>query len=153
MNDETKLAGLSQDAAIVLALAETAIPFARSPEDEAERWVRLMRLNGQVGRTLQALGVGEAPLATSTPQHADHAARSRPLGENPVPAVTQAARQIATDRGAECTCTTDVLLAVCDLYGDAFEHALYVRGSSCEELMERLAANRPAATVDSTPAV
>jgi hypothetical protein len=55
---------ISQDAAIVLALADTAVPFAVSMEDEAERWVRVMRMHGQVGAALQALGVGEAPLET-----------------------------------------------------------------------------------------
>ena len=55
---------ISQDAAIVLALADTAVPFATSLEDEAERWVRVMRMHGQVGAALQALGVGEAPLET-----------------------------------------------------------------------------------------
>ncbi|HVH18099.1 MAG TPA: hypothetical protein VNF72_07355, partial [Myxococcota bacterium] len=41
---------LSQDAALVVALAGTAIPFAHSAEDEAERWLRAMRLHGQVDR-------------------------------------------------------------------------------------------------------
>src|SRR4029079_12272312 len=50
---------LSQDAALVVALAGTAIPFAHSAEDEAERWLRAMRLHGQVGSILQALGVGQ----------------------------------------------------------------------------------------------
>ena len=49
---------LSQDAALVVALAGTAIPFAHSAEDEAERWLRAMRLHGQVGAILQGLGVG-----------------------------------------------------------------------------------------------
>ena len=41
---------LSQDAALVVALAGTAMPFAHSAEDEAERWLRALRLHGQVGR-------------------------------------------------------------------------------------------------------
>src|SRR5690606_24386934 len=53
---------LSQDAALVVALAGTAMPFAHSREDEAERWLRTLRLHGTVGATLQALGVGEASL-------------------------------------------------------------------------------------------
>ena len=55
---------LSQDAALVVALAGTAMPFAHSAEDEAERWLRALRLHGQVGAALQALGVGESPLMT-----------------------------------------------------------------------------------------
>jgi maleate isomerase len=33
------------------------MPFAHSAEDEAERWLRALRLHGQVGAALQALGV------------------------------------------------------------------------------------------------
>ena len=33
----------------MVALAGTAMPFAHSAEDEAERWLRALRLHGQVG--------------------------------------------------------------------------------------------------------
>lgn len=131
--------GLSQDAAIVLALAETAIPFAISPEDEAERWVRLLRLNGQVGQALQALGVGEAPLQTIAQPHAVRVLRARPLGEDPVADVTLAAKRLATKRGARSAATVDVLFAVIGVYGKTFDRALYIRGTSVEELLTRLA--------------
>jgi hypothetical protein len=134
--------GLTQDAAIVLALAETAIPFAISPEDEAERWVRLLRLHGQVGGALQALGVGEAPLSTIAQPHAVRVLRSRPLGEDPVTEVTQAARRLAGKRGARSAATVDVLFAVIGVYGKTFDRALYIRGTSVEELIGRLAAER-----------
>ncbi|HEV7846005.1 MAG TPA: hypothetical protein VGO83_07120 [Thermoleophilaceae bacterium] len=134
--------GLTQDAAIVLALAETAIPFAISPEDEAERWVRLLRLHGQVGGALQALGVGEAPLSTIAQPHAVRVLRSRPLGEDPVTEVTQAARRLAGKRGACSAATVDVLFAVIGVYGKTFDRALYIRGTSVEELIGRLAAER-----------
>jgi hypothetical protein len=130
--------GLSQDAAIVLALAETAIPFAVSREDEAERWVRLLRLHGQVGLALQALGVGEAPLSTIAQPHAVRVLRSRPLGEDPVTDVTIAARRLASKRGARAAATVDVLFAVIGVYGRTFDRALYIRGTSVEELLERL---------------
>jgi hypothetical protein len=132
--------GLSQDAAIVLALAETAIPFAISPEDEAERWVRLLRLHGQVGGALQALGVGEAPLSTMAVPQAVRVLRSRPLGADPVADVTQAARRLASRRGARAAATVDVLFAVIGVYGRTFDRALYIRGTSVEELLGRLAA-------------
>ncbi|HEY0632395.1 MAG TPA: hypothetical protein VGC98_10100 [Thermoleophilaceae bacterium] len=140
--------GLSQDAAIVLALAETAIPFAVSREDEAERWVRLLRLHGQVGLALQSLGVGEAPLSTIAQPHAVRVLRSRPLGEDPVTDVTIAARRLASKRGARAAATIDVLFAVIGVYGRTFDRALYIRGTSVEELIERLpveAAVRPGA--------
>ena len=130
--------GLSQDAAIVLALAETAIPFAVSREDEAERWVRLLRLHGQVGLALQSLGVGEAPLSTIAQPHAVRVLRSRPLGEDPVTDVTIAARRLASKRGARAAATIDVLFAVIGVYGRTFDRALYIRGTSVEELLERL---------------
>jgi hypothetical protein len=130
--------GLSQDAAIVLALAETAIPFAISAEDEAERWVRVLRLHGQVGRALQALGVGEAPLQTIAQPHAVRVLRSRPVGEDPVADVTLAAERMATTRGARAVGTVDVLFAVLGVYGRTFDRALYIRGTSVEELIERL---------------
>ncbi|HEY0632338.1 MAG TPA: hypothetical protein VGC98_09805 [Thermoleophilaceae bacterium] len=130
--------GLSQDAAIVLALAETAIPFAVSREDEAERWVRLLRLHGQVGLALQSLGVGEAPLSTIAQPHAVRVLRSRPLGEDPVTDVTIAARRLASKRGARAAATVDVLFAVIGVYGRTFDRALYIRGTSVEELLERL---------------
>jgi hypothetical protein len=135
--------GLSQDAAIVLALAETAIPFAVSVEDEAERWVRLLRLHGQVGLALQSLGVGEAPLSTIAQPHAVRVLRSRPLGENPVADVTLGARRLAAKRGARAAATVDVLFAVIGVYGRTFERALYIRGTSVEELLERLPAAEP----------
>ena len=133
--------GLSQDAAIVLALAETAIPFAASPEDEAERWVRLLRLHGQVGGALQALGVGEAPLETSAQPASVRLLRRRPLGEDVVQLVTEHAREFASKRRAGAVCTVDVLFALFVVYGKAFDRALYVRGTSREELIERLPAD------------
>src|SRR5688500_532681 len=89
----------SQDAAIVLALAETAIPFASTREDEAERWVRVLRLHGQVGGVLQALGVGEAPLETIA--QAPMSKTPRMPGQNVVAEVAAAAARYATGRGAK----------------------------------------------------
>jgi hypothetical protein len=139
MGNEKQPAGFSQDAAIVLALAETAIPFAVSPEDEAERWVRVLRLHGQVGGALQALGVGEAPLSTTAQPSAVRVLRSRPPGEEPVTDVTRTARVFARGRGASAVATVDVLFAVFEVYGKAFDRALYIRGTGREELIERLA--------------
>jgi hypothetical protein len=136
----SKALGLSQDAAIVLALADTAVPFAHSPEDEAERWVRVMRLHGRVGATLQSLGVGEAPLETAAQPVSVRLLRRRPLGEDVVDMVTQSARDFAIGRAADTVCTIDVLFALFDVYGKVFDRALYVRGTTREELIERLTA-------------
>ena len=43
---------LVPDAAMVLGIVSTALPFARTPEDEAERWLRVLRLHGEVGAVL-----------------------------------------------------------------------------------------------------
>ena len=135
-----KQLGLSQDAAIVLALADTAVPFAASPEDEAERWVRVLRLHGWVGAALQSLGVGEAPLETPAQPTSVRLLRRRPLGEDVVQMVTQRAQEFAAGRDAGAVCTVDVLFALFAVYGKTFDRALYVRGTSREELIERLPA-------------
>jgi hypothetical protein len=129
---------LSQDAALVVALAGTAIPFAHSAEDEAERWLRVLRLHGQVGVALQGLGVGEAPLMTPTDGRDDP--RGTPtFGKGVVDDVANRAMAFATARGAERTGTADLLFAVLDVYGRMFDRTLYLRGTSREELVERLA--------------
>ena len=132
---------ISQDAAIVLALADTAVPFAGSLEDEAERWVRVMRMHGQVGAALQALGVGEAPLETPT---AGPDERREALGKSAVTAVGEAAGALARERGSRLVTTVDVLFAAMELYGRAFDRALYVRGASRNELIDRLASGSEA---------
>ena len=131
---------LSQDAALVVALVGTAIPFAHSAEDEAERWLRAMRLHGQVGSTLQALGVGEAPLMTGGEQDQPEGHGTPPFGPDVLEKVTDRAAELATGRGAENVGTTDILFAVLDIYGKLFDRVLYLRGTSREELAERLTA-------------
>ena len=137
----------SQDAALVVALAGTAMPFAHSAEDEAERWLRAMRLHGQVGAALQALGVGESPLMTgSDHDHADGQGTPT-LGPDVLDEVTRRASDFASAREAETVGTPDLMFAVLDVYGKLFDRALYLRGTSREELVERMvgsgAASRP----------
>jgi hypothetical protein len=132
---------LSQDAALVVALAGTAVPFAHSAEDEAERWLRALRLHGEVGRVMQALGVGEAPLT----EDAGGPAPSRsPFGEAVLERVTRASGGYATEREADTVGTQDILRAVVEVYGELFEHVLYVRGTSAGELIEHLGDPHPA---------
>src|SRR3954447_19374699 len=59
------------EAAIVLALAEFTVPCASTRRDEAERWLRVLRQEGQVGIALQALGIDEPPqlAARAEPSH------------------------------------------------------------------------------------
>src|SRR5919202_1775235 len=120
---------LSEDSAVVLALAGTAMPFADSPEGESEHWLRILRMHGEAGRTLQALGVGEKPLETTEsgvePRPRGRAHRG---GENVVDLVTAQAAESAARREAACVSTVDVLHAVLNVYGHFFEDTLYSHG-------------------------
>jgi hypothetical protein len=125
---------------MVLGLAATALTFAASPHAEAERWIRILRLHGQAGCALQSLGIGEAPLASVTeepgfkpPDVARHNA------EEGATRVARRAYRLARAKGSALVSTVDLLFAVLELYGPTFDRALYERGSSREELLERLA--------------
>jgi hypothetical protein len=135
---------VSQDAAIVLALASTAIPFATSVQDEAARWLRVLRLHGQVGVTLQALGVPESPLETGSAGPPAETPERRPRDRDPVVEVTRLSRELARRRDADVTGTVDVLFALFAVYGKSFDRALYSRGTSRDELLECLAARAEA---------
>jgi hypothetical protein len=117
------------------------MPFAHSAEDEAERWLRALRLHGQVGASLQALGVGEAPLMTGTEHEHSEGHGTPTLGPDVLDEVTRRATEFATAREAGSVGTPDLMFAVLDVYGKLFDRALYLRGTSREELVERLVAS------------
>lgn len=127
------------DAAMVLGMASTAIPFADSREAEAERWLRLLRLHGHAGAALQALGVSEAPLEG----HAEHAlVPPDASGRDPrdvVESVGARATAAAERRGGHTVETGDVLLAVMEEYGEDFDRVLRAHGTDRDEVLERLA--------------
>src|SRR5919197_2873093 len=112
---------LSQDAALVLALAGTAMPFAHSAEDEAERWLRVLRLHGQVGIALQALGVGEAPLMTGSKPAGERPVGTPPFGSQVVDRVAGRAGYLAAMREADTVGTADLLFAIAEVYGRLFD--------------------------------
>ena len=128
---------LSQDAAIVLGLARTAVPLAASREDEAERWVRVMRLHGQVGLAMRALGLSEAPLESPATPHAVRLGQTRDAGQV-VEQVEGRAKELAAERRAQLVRTVDIFFALLDLYSYAFERALYARGTTRLELIQEL---------------
>jgi len=142
---------LAPDAAMALGIASTAMPFARTREDEAERWLRVLRLHGRVGIALQALGVSEMPLTTRA-EGAEHARASASSAnakrrtsddedggeDDTVARVTEQAVRIAGERDAPALTTTDVLMAVMRVYGDDFDRVLRVHGAEREEVLERL---------------
>jgi hypothetical protein len=139
---------LAPDAAMVLGIAATAIPFARTPEDEAERWLRVLRLHGEVGVVLQSLGVSEDSIAIHASNgHHPHSpdARKDAGGDggerrDVIALVGDRAARIAVERGAGGVATSDVLIAVLAVYGEVFERALREHGTDADEVLERLAA-------------
>jgi hypothetical protein len=129
---------MSQDAALVAALAATAMPFAHTAEDQAESWLRTMRLHGAVGESLRALGVGEKPLITNSDRSDD--AVGTPIPEGDVVArVMKCAAEFVVARGGDFVGTGDILFALFDVYGQAMDRALYLRGTSRAELFDQLA--------------
>ena len=132
---------LSEDAALVTALAGTAMAFSHCAEDEAERWLRALRLHGQVGTALQALGVGEAPLESeAVGDVCEDPASHPPLGETALRETVLEAERRALARRARAVGTADLLLALLDVYGDPMDHALESRGATRDEVIERLVA-------------
>jgi len=137
---------LAPDAAIVLGIASTAMPFARTPEDEVERWLRLLRLHGQVGTALQSLGVSESPLPEVRHSLAPDEAASPAGGErDAVARVTEQAVLVASKRGGRALSTADVLVAVMGVYGEEFDRALHAHGTERAEVLERLGLSPAAA--------
>jgi hypothetical protein len=132
---------LAPDAAIALGIASTAMPFARTPEDEVERWLRVLRLHGQVGITLQALGVSEVPLPGVEHNHT-HVEPPVEAGvgsdRDAVARVTELAVRIADERRARALSTRDILMAVMQVYGEDFDRVLQEHGTDREEVLERL---------------
>jgi hypothetical protein len=130
---------LAPDAAMVLGIAATALPFARTPEEQAERWLRVLRLHGEVGAALQALGVSEIPLPTtgSNGGHSQHAPTPNE-DRDAIALVTDQAVRIADRRGAPGVVTTDILIAVMHVYGDDFERVLRAHGADPYEVLEQL---------------
>jgi hypothetical protein len=133
---------LAPDAAMALGLASTAMPFARTPEAEAERWLRVLRLHGEAGIALQALGVSE--MSVSEP--GDEVDREQAISAggdagagDVVARVAEHAVHIATQRGAGGVATTDLLMGVMHVYGKDFDRVLHAHGANCDELLEQLA--------------
>jgi hypothetical protein len=146
MNAEPMLA---PDAALVLGLASTAMPFARTPEAEAERWLRVLRIHGEAGTALQALGVSEgALLLAGEDTDRERDAPTRLDDRDVVSQVTEDAVNIANRRGATGVATIDVLMAVMHVYGGDFDRVLRAHGTDRDEVIERLDAmtRRPASS-------
>jgi hypothetical protein len=124
----------SREVAIALELAETTVPFARSRQGEAERWLRIMRRLERTGEALAALGVPDGPL--ESPAEARMAYESDP--EVSVNEVADRAEMYARARGGDVIGTIDLLFGVLGTYGKDFSKALYRCGAPREMLLDRL---------------
>jgi hypothetical protein len=121
-------------AKIAVALAATAMPFASTHCEEAERWLRILRVNGVVGNAMQALGMPEDPFEPCAPAEAED-----PRHPGTVEAVIAAAAEELRGRGGEAITTEDLFVGVRRVYGPAFEHALDARGTTSGEVLELIA--------------
>jgi hypothetical protein len=131
---------LAPDAEIVLGIASTAMPFARTPGDAAERWLRVLRSHGEVGTTLQTLGVSEGSLLAFGEDDREPSGDATVEDRDAVARVTEYALRIAAERGAIQVGTADVLMAVMYVYGADFDRVLQAHGTSRDEVIERLGA-------------
>ena len=132
---------LTSDAALLLGIASTAMPFAQSTEDQAERWLRALRNHGEAGGVLASLGLSEPAVATlDDDEHAPGAS----LGDaDAVATVADRASRIAAERGAPKLTTTDILLAVIQVYGPTFYRVLAAHGVDPAELAARMTSSDP----------
>ena len=126
----------SREARIVVELARTTVPASTSSAEETERWLRTLRLHGQVGDVLKDLGVPESPLETSA--WPPSIFLDRRAGNAKLDQVEREAEELASGRDSSVVTTLDVLFAVMKIYRGAFDRALYSRGTSRDELIERL---------------
>jgi hypothetical protein len=125
----------SREVTIALELAQTTVPFARSREGEAERWLRVLRRLERTGEALGALGVPDGPLespAEARVSGGDHA------DSGSVEDVADRAEMYARARGGQVVGTIDLLFGVLGVYGRDFSKALYRTGVARELLLDHL---------------
>ncbi|MEA2466661.1 MAG: hypothetical protein QOJ57_787 [Thermoleophilaceae bacterium] len=118
-------------AKIAMALAATAMPFASTHSEEAERWLRILRVNGAVGNAMQGLGLPEEPLELGAPVVGDD-----PCRPDSIDSVITAATAECRKRGRDAITTADLFVGVLSTYGPAFEKTLAVRGTTSEEVLD-----------------
>jgi hypothetical protein len=125
---------LSREVVVALELAETTVPYARSRQGEAERWLRILRRLERTGDALCELGVSDGPL--ESPAEARMAFENDP--SVPIEDVAERAEMYAQARGGRVIGTIDLLFAVLGTYGTDFSKALYRAGVPRELLLEHL---------------
>ena len=129
---------LSEDAATVVGLVSTAMPFAAGPVDQVERWLKVLSRNGDAGFVLDAAGIGDRSSSAMEAPSAPAASTSLGADVDPVDAVTTYANRAVRSRGETTTRSTDLLEAVRDLYGDVFEEVLRRHSAEPDGALDRL---------------
>lgn len=114
---------LGDDAALVLGLAGTALPFAESRVGEAERWVRILSRYGDAARILRAASVRSELLASIAE---DEGRPGSAIGsvDGRTARVLEHANRSAIDRGASEVGTVDLLSGVMAVYGSDLDRVL-----------------------------
>jgi hypothetical protein len=130
-----KRMNLSREVVIALELAETTIPYARSRQGEAERWLRILRRLERTGDALAALGVPDGPLESAAEARMGGYANEPTVS---VAEVAERAEMYSRARGGRVVGTIDLLFAVLGTYGKDFSKALYRCGVARELLLEHL---------------
>jgi hypothetical protein len=125
----------SREVAVALELAETTVPYARSREGEAERWLRVLRRLERTGEALGALGVPDGPL--ESPAEARMVADPDDASSS-VEDVADRAAMYTRARGGRVVGTIDLLFGVLGVYGSDFSRALYRSGVPRELLLDHL---------------
>jgi anti-sigma B factor antagonist len=133
---------LTADAALMLGIVATAMPFAQSAEDQAERWLRVLRHHGEAGALLGSLGMSEAPV--HGPDHDRRHVPSAPADTDAVAGVNERASRLAAAGRAPKLGTVHVLRAVIEIYGPTFYRVVAAHGIDPAELSARLADAEPA---------
>jgi len=134
-NDAVPLSG---DAALVIGLAATAMPFAHTAEDQSESWLRTLRLHGNVGTALADLGMTEEQLVSRAIPASESVGTPLPEGDV-VERVVRSATEFTIARGGQTTGTGDLLFALFDVYGRTMDRALFMHGLTRSQVFEALA--------------
>jgi len=122
----------TEEAAAVIGLAELTIPYATSPAEEADGWMRLLRREGAVGRALGDLNFADEQLLgrAEPPQG--------PRRLDAVNTIRAKASTLARQRGAASVTTVDILFAVDATHRWNLDRVLYERDISRQELLALL---------------
>ena len=132
------------EAAAVIGLAELTIPYATSPAEEVDGWLRLLRREGAVGRALGDLKFADEQLLGRAEPPQGH----RRL--DAVNTIRARASTLARQRGAASVTTVDILFAVDATHRWNLDRVLYERGISRQELLALLP-GRSAVSAGSAP--